>query len=444
MPTPTLLVTARDPSATASWPCRSDGSLPRPPLGTSAVRPDVRPALWPRRCTGLWPGRWTFLWPGGPSQALLGLLLALTLLLAGCAGAPREGAGPASGRDDQPGTAAPAPRVQIAVLLPEAGRYAEAGKAVRTGIVAAQTQGGQDTELRFYASRDPRQTPELLRQAAANGASLAIGPLEKEAVEALALQPALPIPTLALNRATSEAAPANLYQFALDPEDEASDAARKAWGLGFHGALLLYPANPWGERLAGGFRREWLGRGGTFAATHAFDTEQPDLPQGLLADALAGSIHAASAECIFLVATAAQARQLWPQILASAPGLPPVFATSHIFEGAQDIEGNQLLTGVQFVEIPWMVDTAPTDPLSRASLDRAQGGLDPRYIRLYAMGIDAYRLLPYLEGLTARPGAYVDGRTGRLSIDDRRRVQRELVLARMDSLGPTRLATLTP
>ena len=58
-----------------------------------------------------------------------------------------------------------------------------------------------------------------------------------------------------------------------------------------------------------------------------------------------------------------------------------------------------------------MVDADPTDPLSRASLDRAQGGLDPRYIRLYAMGIDAYRLLPSLEGLAARPGAFVDGRT---------------------------------
>ncbi len=404
MPTPTLLVTARDAVVAI---IRTSGT-------------------------------------GGRPQVLSVLLLTLMLLLvAGCAGTPREGAGPASGRDGQPGTAAPtrpAPRVQIAVLLPDAGRYAEAGKAVRAGIVAAQTQGGQDTELRFYASRDPRQTPELLRQAAANGASLAIGPLEKEAVDALALQPALPIPTLALNRATGEAAPTNLIQFALDPEDEARDAARKAWGLGFHGALLLYPANPWGERLAGAFRREWLGRGGTFAATHAFDPEQPDLPQGLLADALAGSIHAVPAECVFLVATAAQARQLWPHILASAPGLPPVFATSHVFEGVQDIEGNRLLTGLRFVEIPWMVDTAPTDPLSRASLDRAQGGLDPRYIRLYAMGIDAYRLLPYLEGLATRPGGYVDGYTGRLSLDDRRRVQRELVLAQMDTLGPTRLA----
>ena len=426
MPTPTLLATARGLSAIAIRPRRLGGAMRRPTLGTSAPRRTSRP--WPWRVI-----------------PFLILHLVLALLLAGCAGTPREDSGPGSGHDTRPGEAAkakPVPRVQIAILLPEAGRFAEAAKAVRIGILAAQGQGGQDTDLRFYDNRDPRQTPELLRQAAANGASLAIGPLEKEAVDALTQQPVLPIPTLALNRATSEAAPANLYQFALDPEDEASDVARKAWGQGFHSALLLYPANPWGERLAGAFRREWLGRGGTFAATHAFAPEQPELPQGLLADALAGSIHAAPAECIFLVATASQARQLWPLILAGAPGLPPVFSTSHVFEGAQDVEGNQLLTGLQFVEIPWMVDTAPTDPLSRASMDRAQGGLDPRYIRLYAMGIDAYRLLPYLEGLAARPGAYVDGRTGRLSLDDRRRVQRELVLARMDTLGPTRLANL--
>lgn len=369
------------------------------------------------------------------------ILLLLSVLLGGCAGGlPGAADSPRAG----PTPVKPATRVQIAVLLPETGRYAEAGAAVRTGIVAAQARDGQGTELKFYPSRDPRQTPDLLRQAAAAGASLAIGPLEKEAVDALAALPTLPIPTLALNRATGEAAPPNLYQFALDPEDEAADAARKAWGRGYHTAMLLYPANPWGERLANGFRREWLGRGGGFAAIHAFAPEQPDLPQGLIEGALSGSIQTLAAECVFLVATAPQARQLWPLFLAGTTGPIPVFATSHVFEGAQDIEGNQSLLGLQFVDIPWMVDNAPADPLSRVGLDRAQGGLDPRYIRLYAMGIDAYQLLPYLAGLASRPGSYFAGRTGRLSLDDRRRIRRELVLARMDALGATRLASLAP
>jgi outer membrane PBP1 activator LpoA protein len=365
------------------------------------------------------------------------LLTTLTLLLAGCAVPPRS-AGPVPG----PGGAAPdqaVARARVAVLLPQSGRYAEAGAAVRRGILAAQGASGQGPELRFYDSHNPKSVPDLLRQAATEGASLAIGPLEKEAVDALAGQSALPIPTLALNRANSDATPPNLYQFSLDPEDEAADAARKAWGQGYHTAILLYPASPWGERLANGFRREWLGFGGSFAAIQPFDPNSAELPQGLLEDAFAGSVQAAPADCVFLVATAPQARRLWPEIFAINQNPPSVFATSHLFEGGQDQDGNQALLGLQFVDIPWMIDIDPADPLSRSSLERTSGGIDPRYARLYAMGIDAYALVQQLEGLTARPGAYLEGRTGRLSLDNRGRVQRELILARMDSLGPRRM-----
>ncbi len=364
-------------------------------------------------------------------------LTTLTFLLAGCSGYPRH-ADPGAGQ----GAGAPgkdAPRARVAILLPKSGRYAEAGAAVRQGILAAQGASGQGLELRFYDSHDPRSVPELLRRAAAEGATLAIGPLEKDGVDALAVQSALPIPTLALNRANSEALPPNLYQFSLDPEDEATDAARKAWGQGYHTAILLYPASPWGERLANSFRREWLGNGGVFATIQAFDPNSAALPEGLLADAFAGSIQTTPADCVFLVATAPQARRLWPEIVASTQGPPPIFATSHVFEGAQDQDGNQALLGLQFVDIPWMIDINPADPLSKSSLERASGGIDPRYARLYAMGIDAYALIQHLNDLTGRPGAFLDGRTGRLSLDSRRRVQRELILARLESLGPRRM-----
>ncbi|HSO80673.1 MAG TPA: penicillin-binding protein activator, partial [Chromatiaceae bacterium] len=64
------------------------------------------------------------------------------------------------------------------------------------------------------------------------------------------------------------------------------------------------------------------------------------------------------------------------------------------------------------------------DPLSRSSLERASGGIDTRYARRYAMGIDAYALIQHLDGLAGRPGAFLEGRTGRLSLD---------------SLGPRRM-----
>jgi len=375
-----------------------------------------------------------------PLRAALALI-GSALLLAACSSVPPSSGG--TGPQAEAGTAPPAPPPpQIAVLLPQKGRYAQAGQAVRTGILAAQGASAQGTptpKLRFYDTQNPAAVPDLLRQAAAEGANLAIGPLEKEAVDALALQPALPIPTLALNHAIGGGTPPNLYQYALDPEDEAADAARKAWGQAYRSAILLYPANPWGERLAEGYRREWLSRGGHLVATHAFDPDHADLPPGLLEDAFAGSVHGAPADCVLLVATTTQARQLWPGLLANAKGVPPVFATSHVYEGAQDPEANQALIGLQFVDIPWMIDNDPADPLSRHQLQRTSGGLDPRLSRLYAMGMDAYALSLSLTGLSGRPGAYLEGRTGRLSLDPQRRVQRELILARMDSLGPTRL-----
>lgn len=381
-------------------------------------------------------------WPPLPRfrslPLLIGLFLAtLIILLSGCVGPPRY-----AGSGTGPGAGAPGkeiPRARVAVLLPTSGRYAEAGAAVQKGILAAQGASGQGLELSYYDSQNPRSVPELLRLAAAEGATLAIGPLEKDAVDALANQAALPIPTLALNRANSESSPPNLYQFSLDPEDEATDASRKAWGQGYHTAILLYPASPWGERLANGFQREWLTNGGNFAAIQAFDPNRVDLPEGMLVEAFAGSIRTSPADCIFLVATAPQAHRLWPEIVAATQGPPPVFATSHVFEGSRDQVGNQALQGLQFVDIPWMIDINPADPLSRSSLESSPGGIDPRYARLYAMGIDAYALVQQLNELSRRPGSFLDGRTGRLSLDSGRRVQRELILARLEGLGPRRI-----
>jgi len=112
--------------------------------------------------------------------------------------------------------------------------------------------------------------------------------------------------------------------------------------------------------------------------------------------------------------------------------------TSHVYENGLSIAQLQALTGLLFVDMPWMIDNNGTDPLSRTRLTTTLG-LDPRYARLYAMGLDAYHLMAHLDRLIAHPGAYLEGRTGRLSIDSQGRVHRELVLARIDARGPQRL-----
>jgi outer membrane PBP1 activator LpoA protein len=358
------------------------------------------------------------------------IILLLTALLAGCASDQflTEGKGYRA-------------KEKVAVLLPESGRYAGAARALRQAILAAQAAGGQGTApgLTFYDSSNPSAAPALLQRAAAEGATLAIGPLQKEAVAALAAGPALPIPTLALNRIPEGTPPANLYQFALSPEDEAKDVADKAWAQGLRTALVLSPNARWGERLALAFRQRWLALGGRIAGSTLYTPDSGDFSQPV-ADLFAGVGTSPGADFLFLVATEREAGELWRRVKDAGYAWLPVFTTSNIYAGSFDPVAGAGLVGLQFVDIPWLLAPQPGDAFSREQMRARLPDMQDQYLRLYAMGIDAYRLAPRLTWLAAHPGASMDGATGRLSLDPQRRVQRELTLARMDGVGPVRMA----
>jgi outer membrane PBP1 activator LpoA protein len=326
----------------------------------------------------------------------------------------------------------------LAVLLPESGRFAGPAEALRNGILAAHDVTGQGPrpQIRFYDSSDPASVPALLRQAASDGATLAIGPLQKASVSALAQSGALPIPTLALNRTNADPVTPNLYQFALSPEDEAAEAANKAWSAGRRNALVLQPQGSWGERISGAFRRQWDALGGQVLATGSYSPKAGDYTDAVTG--LLSGAGASAADMLFLVATAETARRMTPEILSAAPGLA-VYSTSHVYGGSFDPGGDRSLVGLNFVDIPWLLSTDPSDPLSREQLQIRFSGIEGRFTRLYAMGIDAYQLAPRLTWMAANPGSYFEGTTGRLSLDTRRRVRRELTLARMDGTGPVRV-----
>jgi hypothetical protein len=50
--------------------------------------------------------------------------------------------------------------------------------------------------------------------------------------------------------------------------------------------------------------------------------------------------------------------------------------------------------------------------------------------RLFAFGLDAYQLLPYLDTLRAKPGRYIDGASGQLLSDRFGRIRRLPLLYR--------------
>jgi outer membrane PBP1 activator LpoA protein len=369
------------------------------------------------------------------------LLLAATL--AGCAGGPgRPGPGPGvTSRGAPPAGYMPGERV--AVLLPQTGRFAAAAGAVRAGMLAAEQaqDPGQRPALRFFDSSDDQNAAALVRQAAAQGARLVIGPLQKQAVDQLAAAPSLPVTTLALNVASgTHLPPPQLYQFALSPEDEAAAVANDAWAKGYRRVLMLYPDGPWGGRLARAFREKWAKLGGRIVDGEVYDPTADNFSQPIQRLLSMDGVRQGQRpgeQFIFLVATAPKAREIWPQIQQAAGSyVPPVFCTSHIHSSQFDPQGDQDLAGLYFVDIPWLIAPSPDEPVLRRNLERKLSQVRGSYARLYAMGVDAYRLAPRLAYMARHPSATLKGETGTLRLDPLRRVRRDLPLARMTPSGP--------
>jgi len=357
--------------------------------------------------------------------AVLSLLAILVIALSGCAGLwvktdserRRFVTGGYQGNET------------LAVILPKSGRFAGAAKVVRAGIVAAREADPKEKrpQLSFYDSATG-SVGALIRRAAKDGAHLAIGPLQKPAVQKLADSTALPIPVLALNQAAAVAKSSNLYyQFSLAPEGEVSEVIANAWDKGHRKAVILYPKSRWGDRMSQAFRRQWKAQGGTLVAARAFDP----------AADLSGTVkklseQVAQADFVFLAASSKLARRAWVQIRSKLGTETRVYATSHIYDGRFDPEDDNYLVGLNFVEIPWLVEPTPGDAVSSV-------GLSKQLPRLYAMGIDAYRLGSRLDWMSANPQAYVQGKTGILRLDSQRRIRRQLTLARIDADGPIKL-----
>ena len=122
---------------------------------------------------------------------------------------------------------------------------------------------------------------------------------------------------------------------------------------------------------------------------------------------------------------------LLPQLRIAQVNLP-VFATSHVYEGSDDVAANRDLDGVEFCDAPWLFDAQPGLPNHdgiAARLPAARGGA----ARLFAFGMDAWNLVPYLEWLRAHPGSYVPGASGQLAADQFGRVRRVLIWAQFQN-----------
>lgn len=343
----------------------------------------------------------------------------------------------------------------IALMLPLTGPLAAAGNAVREGFMAAVNAEGAEgagTPVRVYdvgASGSTDTTLEVLsvyQQARQEGAAFAVGPLAKEGVKALYTLGALPLPTLALNyNEDSTATPGNLYEFGLAPEDEARQAAERAWLDGRSRVLVLTPEGEWGERIRRAFGEHLERLGGLVVAQQTYPSEGQDFSEPIRRllgyrpapanDKRAKPTRRQDADAIFMVALPRQARIIHPQLRYYYAFDLPVYSTSHLYTGKPDPLADVDLDGILFSDMPWVLTDTPRKPLSDALL--AQKGESFYALRrLYALGVDAYRVIGQLSRLQGVPSERFEGETGSLRLDAARRVHRQPIWARFENGVP--------
>jgi outer membrane PBP1 activator LpoA protein len=363
---------------------------------------------------------------------------------------------PGAGAEVREGYKMPA---HVALLLPEDGVYAAASNAIREGFFAAYAEDARThaprASVRIYDTQGSDDgAVKAYQQAASDGAQLVVGPLTRGAVAALFAQPKLPVPVLALNHPDNRQLPAsNASEFGLLPETEGAQAADHMIERGLHQAYVVISGDDFAQRAANAFKAEMLARGGDVASMATLPsgaTNYASLIAGLHLPAAAtpaaatsgtpapaastgtGAIGAPVNDTgIFISMRPSQARLLLPQLQIARVALP-VFGTSHIYAGSDNPTADGDLNGVEFCDAPWLFDAQPGLPRHddiATLLPTARDGS----ARLFAFGMDAWNLVPYLDWLRDHPGSYLPGATGQLTADQFGRISRVLIWAKFQN-----------
>ena len=304
------------------------------------------------------------------------------------------------------------PLPHIALLLPLASRtFGRVADAVKQGFVAgAEADGRNAAPYRIYTTDDESVSlAAQYRRALADGAAAIIGGVTRDGANSVARESRL-LPTLALNApivATDNELPERFYYISLSLDLEAKLVARMASGEGLRSVAIVVANNPLAKRIQESFEKEWLRLGGEIAATISFGSAADDATRVATAMEKLG----ARVSVVFLAADPASARTIRPYL----PTGMPVFATSHTVNPRAEAIANLDLESVRFLEMPWFAE--PDHPAVMAYAKPAQA-LAVEYERLYALGIDAWRLgqLIFKSGNTINLPP-LDGVTGRISLD---------------------------
>jgi outer membrane PBP1 activator LpoA protein len=333
---------------------------------------------------------------------------------------------------------------RVAVLLPNEGGLETAAAAIRDGIMTAYLDRPGDASLRFYPSgRSGESAIAAYRQALEEGATQVVGPLRLDSTQALAAVANLSVPVLLLNKAEDgqEESAENadiVSSLSLSQSEEAVTIARAVLQDGQQNAIVIVPDSAWGRRVENAFSAEFVARGGHIAARAQFNRSTNDysdmLTRLLKIDQSLQRKRDLQArigtplsfepsrrhdfDFIFMAASPQEGRELKPLLRFHDAGDVPVYSISPIYSGRDESARDQDLDGIIFTTVPWQLKPDATEgPLPESVRDGSLG-------RLYALGKDAWRLLPWLPLMHKDKELKYPGQVGELRLQPNGQIAR--------------------
>ncbi len=348
---------------------------------------------------------------------------------------------------------------QVALLLPFIGGYNNASVAIREGFMAAWYESRDDKPIIKIYNTDVENIVEKYEQAITEGADFIVGPLQKQAISKLIDIGDIRVMTLVLNQYDGERDTSNasnpstlpaIIQFGLSPEEEAKQVAERAWFDGRARAITISTGDERSMRVQDAFTSHWQELGGTTLdhvnigrdikeladpVRRVLNIDQSEQRGKALRSKLQRSLKTETRrrqdiDLIFMAVPPAIARQLVPQLRYYRAEDIPLYSISNIYTGNINVHADSDINNVSFVDMPWVIDPENEySPLNRM-IERYRKPAHSAYKRLYAFGIDAYRLIPRIAELILQPSRQYEGKTGYLKIDKEGRVHRRLIWAR--------------
>jgi hypothetical protein len=325
----------------------------------------------------------------------------------------------------------------------------------------------QYREIRFFDSA--LKTAQQLNALVADF-DVVLGPLVKEQIMKLtAVLPSDKI-LLALNRVELKAkAPtidqldriveSNLtrsehYYFSLAPEDEAQQLALHLHKKQFVRPIIFAADTPTTQRMAEAFIAKWQETPNAIQPDLNIFTDSKDMRTRvsqmldvaqskqrikqieILSDVEVFGVerNRRDIDSIVLFANPEQAKLLNPIIEASLSPFArrslSVFASSRSY--SLDLNSNSLrdLRNLTFTDMPWMLPDHSWQSLAKQTTQLWPQKQDT-LLRLFAMGFDAYNLLPNLRRLKTLPQLVSHGLTGEINVDDQGVLHRRLLWAQV-------------